>query len=285
MPDIATLDILGAITITDRPVDAEAPEGARWFFTIWASAGAMAVLPWAILLVRRGNPWLLLMVVGAVVASFLEPMLDTLIHLWYPTNLPFTAYSAFGIHIPLLVPPAYVFFGGVTAYGVYRLIERGLTFRQFFVLEGALLVSDLILEYPGILTDAYIYYGEQPFQLAGFPWWVTIPASTAVLIMGFLLWWLAPRLRGPQKLLVVLVPPIGIGASYGAVAWPGMLAVNADLPGILTWGLAALCLLPALAITWAIASTVATDRGKTTAQFPDPMSIASEPQPAATPPR
>jgi hypothetical protein len=108
-----------------------------------------------------------------------------------------------------------------------------------------------------VLTNVYTYYGKEPFYLGNFPmhWgWLN---GTGMLMVGFLLWLLVPRLQGIRKGLVLLVPVTAFLGSYGMTAWPAFMSINANLSGfwmdVVDLGSLALCLLA----VWGVAETVA----------------------------
>src|SRR5437763_16723217 len=78
-----------------------------WFFTFWAGALVVLVaIPWALLAFKRRRDWLPLLALGwGFLTSLGEPMLDHVGHLRWADNLPGPAFSNFGLHIPVLIPP------------------------------------------------------------------------------------------------------------------------------------------------------------------------------------
>ena len=136
-------------------------------------------------------------------------------------------------------------------------MNRGLTARQVFYVWLAIASTDLALEFPGVLTNVYRYYGNEPFYLGNFPmhWgWLN---GTGMLMVGFLLWAVVPRLRGLQKGLVLLVPVTAFLGSYGMTSWPAFMSINSYLSPfwmhVVDLGSLALCLL----VVWGVAETVA----------------------------
>ena len=80
-------------------------------FTVWAGGFGLAVIPWALYRLFKSKDDLpILMIGGGFIVSILEPMLDHLGHLWWPTDLPGPAFQGFDLNIPYLIPPCYVFF-------------------------------------------------------------------------------------------------------------------------------------------------------------------------------
>jgi hypothetical protein len=253
-----TVHNLLAATTLPVPSDYKAGTVSMWLFTLWAGGFALLVLPYVLYRLRRyGDTVLLFTWIGGFICSLGEPMLDHLGHLWWPTNLPGPAFSAYDLNVPLLIPPCYVAFVAMTGYFAYRMMNRGLSVRQVFYVWLAIASTDLALEFPGVLTNVYKYYGNEPFYLGNFPmhWgWLN---GTGMLMVGFLLWALVPRLRGLQRGLVLLVPVTAFLGSYGMTSWPAFMSINANLStfwmDVVDLGSLALCLL----VVWGVAETVA----------------------------
>ena len=236
---MSLIDKMMAMSYAERlpvPVDYMSGEIVGWFFTFWAGAFGLAVIPWGIYrLYKRGDDIVLLMCIGGLICSLAEPMLDHIGHLWYPTNLPGPAFIGFDLHIPALIPPCYVFFIAMTGYWAYLKMKEGITTVNGVYLVWALIAStDIIMEIPGTALGAYTYYGDAPFKYLGFPlaWgWLN---GTAMLLTGFLLYLVEPHLKGKDRLWLIMVTPVAFGASYGIVAWPYFMALNWDMPWIAT---------------------------------------------------
>jgi len=247
-----------ATAILPVPTDYQAGSTAKWLFTLWAGGFALLVLPYCLYrIVRYRDPIALLAWVGGFIVSLGEPMLDTLGHLWWPTNLPGPAFTAFHLDVPLLIPPCYVFFVAMTGYFAYRMFLRGLTVGGVFLVWGAIACTDLLLEFPGVLADVYRYYGTQPFYFGSFPLHWAWLNGTGMLCVGFVLWLVVPRLHGWQLGLVVLAPTVGFLGSYGITAWPAFLALNADVSKPVMHAIDLLSLALCLLVVWAIANVVA----------------------------
>jgi hypothetical protein len=270
-----TVHNLLAATTLPVPSDYKAGTVSMWLFTLWAGGFALLALPYVLYRLRRyGDTVLLFTWIGGFICSLGEPMLDHLGHLWWPTNLPGPAFSAYDLNVPLLIPPCYVAFVAMTGYFAYRMMNRGLSVRQVFYVWLAIASTDLALEFPGVLTNVYKYYGNEPFYLGNFPmhWgWLN---GTGMLMVGFLLWALVPRLRGLQRGLVLLVPVTAFLGSYGMTSWPAFMSINANLStfwmDVVDLGSLALCLL----VVWGVAETVAKREPAVTGDLAAPRELA-----------
>jgi hypothetical protein len=234
-----TFQALSALSSGARlpvPTDYYASAAAATYFTVWAGGFGLLVLPWIFKkLIKDKDSIPLLMWIGGLICSLLEPMLDHLGHLWWPSNLPGPAFSGFELPVPLLIPPCYVFFISMTGYFAYYKMSQGLSVARLFTVWTCIAMTDVVMEIPGTFTQAYQYYGDTPFKILGFPlvWgWLN---GTSMFLVGFLLWLVAPYLKGRNKLLVALVPVTAMGAAYGIVAWPYFLALNWPMPVYATW--------------------------------------------------
>lgn len=240
------------------PLDYHASAVAGWLFTIWAGGFAFLLLPYVLYRLRRHrDPVPLLAWAGGFLCTLGDTMLDHLGHLWYPNNLPGPLFTAFGINEPLFLPPCYAAFVCMTGYFAYRMFQRGPSARQVWYVWLAIASTDLLLEFPGVLTDVYGYYGREPFYVGNFPlhWgWVN---GTGMLMVGFGLWLAVPRLRGVRRLLILLVPITAFLGSYGMTAWPAFLSINANLStlpmDVVDLGSLLLCLLVVAGVAGVVA--------------------------------
>lgn len=247
-----------AIPVPDSII---AGAGVGWFFTIWGGGIGLLALPWCIYRGVKGRNWLpALMWFGGALAIVPEPLIDHVCYLWWPNDLPGPVVSGWQVHVPLFIPFAYAFFVGLNGYFGYVFLRKGISTRGVWLIFAVFVAADLALEYPGVGLGAYVYYGAQPFQLGPLPLWVTWINATGMLIGSFLLWLVAPHLRGVGHLFVLMVPMLGYVTSWFTLAWPNYMALewNPPLPGRLA--LSALSLAFCLAVVGAIASAAAKNR-------------------------
>lgn len=222
--------------IWPSPPDFSAGPWAAWGFFFFAGAAAVLIaLPWAIYAGARKHNWIPLLVIGSgLLCSLVEPMLDVLGHLRWANDLP-VAFSNFGIDIPWLIPPCYAAFLGLESYFVYYLLKKGITVKQCFLAWGVGGLTDAIMETVGLNLNVYEYYGVQPYTLLKFPYWWGFINGASFFTVGFLLWYLIPRLQGARKLWLLLVSPSGMMLAYFVAGWPHILAINSNLPIWAKW--------------------------------------------------
>ncbi len=209
------------------PPGLHAPTGMGLFFTIWAGGLGLVVIPWALwryFTKRDDVP--LWMIVAGFICSLLEPMLDHLGHLWWPTNLPGPAFIGYQIHVPYLIPTCYVFFISMTGYFAYTRIKAGLSMKGLFITWLLIAMTDIVMELPGTATGVYVYYGDASFKVLGYPlaWgWIN---GTSMLMVGVLLSLIDPILKGANRVLLSLTSVMAMGATFGMVAWPYFMSLN-----------------------------------------------------------
>jgi len=176
---------------------------------------------------RTGKPTFLLLFLAGGCMMAMEPAVDTVGGCWFPRIHSWIVFTAYGRPIPLWLCLAYFFYFGI-GVGVYWLIIRGgLTRAQLFVLFGAAMLGDFILETVLLHFHTYIYYGGQPLRVLHFPlWWAPVNA-------------------------VIVVVSAGLNTAAG---WPSWFAINATMP----WAVRQLAGLATFALaTWFVSLAAA----------------------------
>lgn len=95
----------------------------------------------------------------------------------------------------------------------------------------------------------YNYWGHQPLNPYGFPfWWAAVNAGLP-LVGAMLIYKLQSLLTGWRLLLIIPLMAMGNGIINGATAWPAWIALNSNWPmlpaqvaGVACYGLAGLFL-------------------------------------------
>jgi hypothetical protein len=205
------------------------------FFFIAGALVVIVAMPWAIrAAVKSRNYVPLLVIVSGLICSLLEPMLDVLGHLHWANNLT-PVFTNFGITVPALIPLCYVGALTLQGYFFYFVIRNGAHLRVFYLMFAEGIITDAVMETIGINLRVYEYYGVQPFEFLGFPyWWAFINAGSAVTI-GALLAYAVPRLKGANKLYLLIAAPTGMMLAYFGAGWVHILAHNSTLPTVLRW--------------------------------------------------
>lgn len=205
------------------------------FFFVAGAAAVLFALPWATRAAIKSKNYIpLLVLASGLLCSLLEPMLDMLGHLhWSHSLVP--AFTNFGITVPALIPLCYVAFLGLESYFCYFVIRNGAHRNVFFMLLGLGIATDALMETIGINLGVYLYYGVQPFTFLNFPYWWGFINGGSFVTVGAVLAFAVPRLKGAQKLLLLLVAPFGMMVAYFGVGSVHVLALNSTMPTALKW--------------------------------------------------
>ena len=189
-----------------------------------ATAVVYALWDWR----RTRLPIMLVFLLGGAVCYFNESIDDLLGLVWYPRPGQWVALNTFG-PVPWWGLFVYiVFFGAVPYFAYQTMLKHGVTVRSTWMWFTAFFVLDAVIEQPIIHSGLYIYYGNPPFELFGFPlYWMFINACGPMLEATILL--AAPQFfRGARVLLVLVLGMItDIACSLG-VGWPVFSALNAS---------------------------------------------------------
>lgn len=226
--------------IEPHPSDFSAGATSEWaFFFIAGAAVVILALPWAIRAAKNRNPYPLIVMFSGLLCSLEEPMLDILGHLHWANDLT-TAFTNFAVPVPLLIPLCYVAFLGLMSYFCYFVIRNGAKVQHFMMLLAMGLILDAVMETIGINLNVYEYYGVQPFELFGFPYWWGFINGASFVAVGTILAYAIPRVKGPQKALLVFAAPAGMMINYFVFGSIHILAHNADLAEWIRWVAAAI---------------------------------------------
>jgi hypothetical protein len=236
------------------------PQGPQLWFTIWLAIPLAVVLGIAVRHIATGKgPLLLFCVLGGAIASAYEAIVNVLGTMIYAEDGIWTAYSTFDRKIPTLM--AYAWFMGGQAYLCYRLLARGITRWGLFKLRAAFCLVDPVIETPGLLAGAYVYYGNQPLDFWGFPVWYAWANSLVPVVAGALIYKLRDHYgTGWRQLGVIPLVPMVNGIAYAAVRWPLWSVLNTSLGYPATYLAACLTLTLSCYVLWIVSTAVATDR-------------------------
>jgi hypothetical protein len=244
------------------PPSLAAPTTAQVVYTVVMAAAVIGFVAWwwrdpA----ERRRPYLPLMLLGGLVATLTEPLLDNAVLFGWPHNVYLPVLQANGHQYPLYVPLGFVWFDGGLVYGFYRWFERGVTARQIWIVAAGFIALDLPLNTSPHWFHFAGFFGPQPMDILGYPlYWIGCDVAL-FMVGGALLWWLIPRLHGRSAAVIVLVPGLVQGLVVGAIAWPIAWALRADVAQSVRWlaGFATLGL--AAVIVWLVTLAVARPDG------------------------
>jgi hypothetical protein len=207
------------------------------------------------LLLRRREPAMLLCLLGGLAAGLVEPVLDVSTNVWLgsPAQGQWNAFDTLGHPFPLWTLGSYTWYIGGQGFLVYHLVtRRGLARgrRVLWLCFGLSMVTDFVLEEPGMALGVYQYYGPQALKPLHLPLFWLAANSAIPVVLGVVLYLLRPRLTRWKALLIVPAGPIVAGGVWGATLFPVANAQNAATPlpmpliqlaGIATVSLAVLC--------------------------------------------
>ncbi|CPS43810.1 hypothetical protein [Mycobacteroides abscessus] len=220
------------------------------FFFVAGAAVVIFAVPWAIRAAARSRNYVPMIVLGSgLLCSLLEAMLDLLGHLHWAHNLV-PAYTNFGVTVPALIPLCYVAFLGLESYFCYFVIRNGAHRNVFFMLLGLGIATDALMETIGINLGVYLYYGVQPYKFFGFPYWWGFINGGSFVTVGAILAFAVPRLKGAQKLLLLLAAPFGMMVTYFGVGSIHILALNSTIPEWMRW--VATTIMMAMMVGWMV---------------------------------
>jgi hypothetical protein len=182
---------------------------------------------------RTGSPVGILVVLGGFVCCLNESPVDILGFCFFPVD-GWTVYTMFDRPIPLWVCLAYALFFGALTFVDVLLLRAGVSRRTMWLSLVGVMVVDLLIEMPTLASHLYTYYGDQPFEVGGFPLnWLVINSlgsllASVVIVRGWSFF------TGPRALLLLGVPWATYMASW-VVGMPYFGTQNADVSTPVRW--------------------------------------------------
>lgn len=181
--------------------------------------------------VRERTPFYALLVLGALVGAFAEPLYDVAMMLYfYSTPGMWTHFTAFDIPQPIWTHSGYVVLYAAPAIYIARQIARGMmTRRTMFVWAGITLVESAAFEIIGINGGLYSYWGPHVLRIFQYPLVIGVLEAAQVICFAVAASLLRGRCTGQWQLLAlfVLFPCTFLMANFGA-GWPTIIAVNLE---------------------------------------------------------
>jgi hypothetical protein len=179
--------------------------------------------------VRERTPFYALMVLGALVGAFAEPLYDVAMMLYfYSTPGMWTHFTAFDIPQPIWTHSGYVVLYAAPAIYIAHQIGRGvMTRRTLFVWAGISLLESAAFEMVGINGGLYSYWGPHVFRILQYPLVIGVLEAAQVICFAVAASQLRARCTGQWQLLglFVLFPCTFFMANFGA-GWPTIIAVH-----------------------------------------------------------
>ena len=175
---------------------------------------------------RTKQPTFLLLLVGGYVCSFDEPLIDFLCHCFFPAD-GWIGHTVFHRSIPIWVILAYVVFYGGLTYVLSVAFARGVTRRALWISIGIWGALNLAMEIPLLESNLYVYYGDQPFVVGGFPLSQLVFNAFGSLLGAVVVTRLSWLFAGARQLLLLVVPFVTFMSSWAA-GMPLFLVLGTD---------------------------------------------------------
>jgi hypothetical protein len=216
------------------PVDVPVNLTGQWILTVAVIVALLIAAYSSVRMGRRMGTWApSIMLVGSLIAGFIEPMYSVTTHLWYYIPGQWSLYSALGMSHPIWSWLSYgAFYGGLTLVVWWR-VERGATRAAVAKLGGILVLVGIATEILCITLGTYEYYGQAAFRVAGFPMWISVANAAIGIVAGVVAARLRPLLSGRDSwAYLALIPVCMTGIQFGT----GFLAIDViNTPNPATW--------------------------------------------------
>jgi len=214
--------------------------GLHLFAEAITFAVLLGVLAWAISLARRHRTAVpLLMMLGGALTYGYEPIVDTLGKCYLPATHQWTLFTELGRHMPVYGLFVYsAFFGGFSIMSWSHLRSGGNPKGLWKLYAIAIFINTFLFESPAIWAHIYRYYGEQPFNLWGFPLWWPFVNTAGPIAGGALAYVLAERTPLDRRIVLafaVISEPLFDGFANGAAGGPTWMAMNSGMPAVVIW--------------------------------------------------
>ena len=214
-----------ALTSTDHEI-------AHWIFWISSVIVAVGVI-YALQDWRKNKSVVpLLLIIGGAAANLSEPFVDIVAGCWHPAAGQHTLFELMGRPMPVWLFPTYIASFGVQAMVMYVAFRRGISARAMWLWYLVPVMSDIVLEVCllNLSDNLYVYYGNQPLVLAGFPlFWAPINAL-GVYVPVVVLTLLSPHMKGWKLATVPLFTPLLYAAVMGLTGMPSIVVINTAAP-------------------------------------------------------
>jgi hypothetical protein len=178
---------------------------------------------------RERTPFYALLVLGALVGAFAEPLYDVAMMLYfYSTEGMWTHFTAFDIPQPIWTHSGYVVLYAAPAIYITRQIARGAMMRRtLFIWAGITLLESAAFEMIGINGGLYTYWGPHVFRIFQYPLVIGVLEAAQVICFAVAAAVLRDRHTSRWQLLglFVLFPCTFFMANFGA-GWPTIIAVH-----------------------------------------------------------
>jgi hypothetical protein len=114
------------------------------------------------------------------------------------------------------------------------LMQRGMgsTRRRYWTVSAAMLLGACVFEWMLLRAGTYLYYGNQPLNVWGYPIiWMTINTG-ACLVAALAVFRFSAFFTGARALTAIALVPCADGAVMLGTGWPAFAAIHSDLPRV-----------------------------------------------------
>lgn len=180
---------------------------------------------------QRWGTWLgLVIVIATGFGSGVELIFNTAANFWYYSPGQHDMYTTWERQVPFWAAGSYIpFYGGLGILGWY-LIERGASRLQMALYGLAIYVVFILTEVVLVGIDLYAYYGDQPWQIASFPMWISAANVAICLTIAVAASRLSRAIRDWRVWPLIGLGPVLIGGYLIGSSFPMIDALKATSP-------------------------------------------------------
>lgn len=178
---------------------------------------------------RHRTPLYVLVLLGGVIASLNEPIVDIMGGCLHPQTGSWVVFTTYDRPIPAWAVIAYGLYFGAVPLLVLALMRRAANPRtRLLQCVAVIFAANLLIEIPILAGEVYVYYGVQPFKLFGlFPLHWLFVNGVGVATIAVVLYRFGDRLTGAGVLWFLAIPATAQIAAV-AVALPAFSLYNTD---------------------------------------------------------
>eukprot|EP00456_Euglypha_rotunda_P035149 TRINITY_DN27101_c0_g1_i2.p1 TRINITY_DN27101_c0_g1~~TRINITY_DN27101_c0_g1_i2.p1 ORF type:complete len:306 (+),score=53.34 TRINITY_DN27101_c0_g1_i2:177-1094(+) len=206
--------------------------------TIIFTAIFACALIWSLVEARRSKSILpICLALSGIPCVLAELNLDVMGGVVYANSADSVVFSLMGRNMGWFLISAWSAYGGLFALASYKVFSKSqLTNKAIWL--GLLLVcagQTVFEETLGHFNGIYYYFGNQPLTpFTQFPWWMIMATSGGVCLLSALVYRFNASLQGWKALSVIVIAPFTFCGWMGLVSLPSWIALNTDLPWLIT---------------------------------------------------
>ena len=207
---------------TQPPSGLLMPAAAQVWTTVIYGLGALVFLLLAMRLALRERSLLpLLLLGGAAMTIYLEPVVDLLGNAVHPQVGQWHLLTSNGHPVPWAVLLGYFWYFAGAPLLCYRMLQQQTLTRRFvWWTFASVVLSAAVVEQIPLHFGVWVYYGEQLPKIGYMPVWWMFANTAAVLLPFLLIYKLFPLLRGWRQWLVLPMMPSAAFMGHAAAGWP-----------------------------------------------------------------